>query len=59
MLRHKELMSRLKFAITWKLGQFFVVTDEKFVATSNVMFKVTYVATMRKICRNINFLSNL
>ena len=44
MSQHKELMSQKKFAIACKLGQFFVVTDEKFVMTSNLMFKFTYVA---------------
>ena len=38
-------MLRQNFAIAYKLGQFFVATDEKFVTTSNVMFKFTYVAT--------------
>ena len=38
-------MSRHKFAITCNLGKLFVATDEKFVTTSNVMFKFTYVAT--------------
>ena len=38
-------MLRQKFAISCKLGQFFVAIDEKLVTTSNLMFKFTYVAT--------------
>ena len=56
MSRHKELMSRHKFSLTCKLGQFFVTTNKKFVATSNVMFKFTYVATMRNIVTTETFL---
>ena len=57
MSRQKELMSRHNFAIICKRGQFFVVTDEKFVVTSNVMFKFTYVATMRNIVALETFLT--
>ena len=44
MSQHKESMSQQKFTIACKLGQFFVATDEKFVTTSNIMFKFTYVS---------------
>ena len=57
MSRHKELMLRQEFSITCKIGQFFVTTDEKFVATSNVMFKFSYVVTMRNIVVTKTFLA--
>ena len=38
-------MSWQNFEIACNLGQLFVAIDEKFVTTSNVMFKFTYVAT--------------
>ena len=50
-------MSRHNFAIICKRGQFFVAADEKFVVTSNVMFKFTYVATMRNIIAIETFLT--
>ena len=39
------------------IGKFFVATDENFFATSNVMFKFTYVTTMRNIIATETFLA--
>ena len=44
-LRHKKIMSQLKFAINCKLGQFFVTIEHEFSRHKFLMLQLIYVTT--------------